>query len=162
MNVYLIRHAIAADPQPGQADADRPLTAEGIERFRRAVRGMEHLGIQLNKIYYSPFRRAVQTTVILGPLQGQAVETPLLTLPPSPGLLDLLEDQCALVGHEPDLSALASWLLCGTRDFTAQFPFKKGGVLWLEGLPQPGQMQLRAALPPKVLRALGGLQLEKK
>ena len=35
------------------------------------------------------------------------------------------------------------------------FAFKRGGIAWLEGQPQPGRMVLQAFLPPKVLRELG-------
>ncbi|WP_338065454.1 hypothetical protein [Thermus caldifontis] len=65
----------------------------------------------------------------------------------------------ALVGHEPHLSALLSWLLLG--DFagaSAQealgecFQMKKGGVAWLEGEPVPGGMRLKGLFPPKVFR----------
>ena len=65
----------------------------------------------------------------------------------------------ALVGHEPYLSELLGWLLFGdfvgdsAREALAErFLFKKGGVAWLEGRPRPGEVALRAFLPPKVFR----------
>jgi phosphohistidine phosphatase SixA len=60
------------------------------------------------------------------------------------------------VGHQPDLSELASLLLTG--DLGARIELKKGAVLWLrvEGDPAPGTVLLRGSLSPKILRQLGG------
>ena len=54
------------------------------------------------------------------------------------------------------MSELLAWLLTGSPVAGARFAFKKGGVAWLEGPLRPGGMVLRAYLPPKVLRVLGG------
>jgi phosphohistidine phosphatase len=61
----------------------------------------------------------------------------------------------ALVGHEPWMGELVAWLTTGAPPHGSVFAFKRGGVAWLEGQPQPGQMVLQAFLPPKVLRELG-------
>ena len=41
MDLYLVRHAIAFNPDPTQwpDDSQRPLTPEGQKRFKRAARG---------------------------------------------------------------------------------------------------------------------------
>jgi phosphohistidine phosphatase len=73
-------------------------------------------------------------------------------------LLEMLRgDRIALVGHEPWMGELVAWLTTGTPADGSVFAFKRGGVAWLEGALQPGQMVLQAFLPPKVLRTLGGV-----
>jgi phosphohistidine phosphatase len=58
------------------------------------------------------------------------------------------------VGHEPWLGELVAWLAFGDTRFGEALVIKKAGVLWLEGTAVPGGMQLRASMPPKLLRAL--------
>jgi phosphohistidine phosphatase len=63
-------------------------------------------------------------------------------------------DTVAVVGHEPDLSRLATWLLTGTEGcFLA---FRKGGAALLEfsAAPAPGGAKLLWALTPAQLRSL--------
>ena len=80
-----------------------------------------------------------------------------LARPPSQALLqEIAGTRVALVGHQPWLGELVVWLLTGAQADGSAFAFKRGGVAWLEGQPQPGRMALRAFLPPKVLRELRG------
>ena len=164
MELYLIRHAIAL-PAQGEgeaADDARPLAPEGVRSFRKEVRGLKALCVALDLVLASPKRRARETADLLAPLlQGEVRLTPLLAGPPSAALLAELpqEGRVALVGHEPYLSELLGWLLFGdfvgdsAREALAErFLFKKGGVAWLEGRPRPGEVALRAFLPPKVFR----------
>ena len=60
----------------------------------------------------------------------------------------------AVVGHEPWLGELAAWLAFGDTRHGDALIVKKCGVLWLEGTAVPGGMQIRAAIPPRVLRAI--------
>jgi len=59
-----------------------------------------------------------------------------------------------VVGHEPWLGELAAWLAFGDAKHGDALVVKKAGVLWLEGTAVPGGMQLRASIPPKLLRAI--------
>lgn len=80
------------------------------------------------------------------PVPGPAAEAPQ---PPAQGLA------IALVGHEPNLHELASYLLSGDAT-RVQLTFKKGGVAclsWSEDC-QPGSAVLRWLLTPKSLRSL--------
>ncbi|HEY6678046.1 MAG TPA: hypothetical protein VI411_03995 [Actinomycetota bacterium] len=63
----------------------------------------------------------------------------------------------ALVGHEPNLSELASILLTG-RPTSLTMDVKKGGVahLWLQDGLRRGTASLRWLVTPKVLRSLSG------
>lgn len=156
MELYLIRHAIALDAEPGQSDDARPLSEVGVQKFKEVVRGLKRLDIRLDRLYHSPKLRAVQTAELLVPLlAGETEVTPYLAAEPSQDLLKaLLGDRVALVGHEPWMSELCAWLLTGRRN-GGHFPFKKGGVAWLEGTPKPGGMKLMGFWSPRVLRRLG-------
>jgi phosphohistidine phosphatase len=120
---------------------------------------MERLELGFDRVLHSPLLRAVETARLLEPLtRGDGrVETELLAREPEERLLALLSGlRVAVVGHEPYLGALVSWLVMGKMEEGERFPFKKGGLYWLEGMVAPGGMKLKAALPPKVLRGIGG------
>jgi len=174
MDLLLIRHALAEDPRPGLDDADRALTPEGHVRFERAARGLARLGLGCGECWHSPWKRARETATLLAQTLGAAGPTPrtrpepLLAAPPGAGLLDLLwaqtggplaptgnggEERLALVGHEPWIGQLAS-LLSGVGGLAV----RKGGVVWLRGLPEPGGMALEALLKPGLLRRVGDLR----
>ncbi|HEY1086687.1 MAG TPA: histidine phosphatase family protein [Archangium sp.] len=150
MQLTLIRHAIA---EPGADDAARPLTKKGRRRFERAVETLDELGVRFDRVLHSPKRRAVETAELLAPiLDGELVSTPLLARAPGVELWALLtSERLGVVGHEPHLSALLSWLITGEADGSA-FELKKGGVAQLEGEPSPGGMKLKALFTPRVLR----------
>ena len=158
MELFLVRHGIAAPGSAFRTDAERPLTPQGRERFAQAVMGLQRLGVRLDRLYHSPWLRAVETAALLGPvLEGEAVSSAALARPPRPALLqEIVGTRVALVGHQPWLGELLHWLLTGAQSDGSAFAFKRGGVAWLEGKPQPGRMVLRAFLPPKVLRVLAG------
>lgn len=162
MEVLLIRHAIAVDHDAAPSDADRVLTAEGSKRFRQVVRGMERLGLNLDRVFHSPWLRAVQTAELLEPVLADELAralhaTPLLTASPDDELLALASDlppaaRVAFVGHEPWMGELLSLLVTGTVAHGGRLAFKKGGVAWLTGEVKPGGMMLQALAPPRVLR----------
>lgn len=156
MKLYLIRHAPALEAEPGQADHARPLSEEGIQKFTQVVRGLKHLGVQLDRLYHSPMLRAVQTAELLVPLlKGETEVTPYLAAAPGLELLEILQgSSVGLVGHAPWMGELCAWLLTAHREGHA-FPFKKGGVALLEGPPQPGQMKLLGFWAPRLLRRVG-------
>jgi phosphohistidine phosphatase len=157
MELFVIRHAIAVPGSMRLADADRPLTPKGRARFSQAVLGLQCLKVRFDRLYHSPWLRAVETAELLAPvLDGKAVDSAALARAPSQDLLDaLVGERVALVGHEPWMGELVAWLTTGAPPHGSVFAFKRGGVAWLEGQPQPGRMVLRAFLPPKVLRELG-------
>jgi phosphohistidine phosphatase len=159
MHLYVIRHGIAEDAPPGGDDAARQLTEGGKTRLRRAVRGLRALDIELERVLTSPWKRAAQTAKLLEPIAGQPpIATELLAQPPSPELLALIAERnqtTGVVGHEPWLGELAGGLALGDSRHGDALVIKKAGVIWLEGTAVPGGMQVRAVLPPRILRALG-------
>jgi phosphohistidine phosphatase len=155
MKLLLIRHALARPAQEGEEDASRPLTARGRRRFRQAVQGLDRIGLRPQLVLHSPYLRAEQTAAMLCPLSDPRL-VPCAALAAAPelsGLQAALEGEAvvAMVGHEPWMGEL---LLQG-QAAGAAFPFRKGGVAVLEGDLEAGAMQLRALLPPRLLRALG-------
>jgi phosphohistidine phosphatase len=156
VQLYLIRHAIAIEATPEQPDDARPLSQEGIQKFREVVQGLKRLGVVLDRLYHSPKLRAVQTAELLVPLlDGETEVTPYLAAEPSLELLKTLQgSSVALVGHEPWISDLCAWLIIGRQEGHS-LPFKKGGVAYLEGTPKPGGMRLLGFWSPKLLRRLG-------
>lgn len=158
MQLLVIRHAIAEDAPPGGSDAERALSDAGKAKLRRVVRGLATLDLRFARVLTSPWKRAVQTTRLLAPLCAAApVVTELLTQPPSSPLLALIGERTgatAVVGHEPWLGELVAWLAFGDARHGDALIIKKAGVVWLDGTPVPGGMQLRAVLPPRLLRAV--------
>ena len=67
MQLFVVRHAIAAELEPGGDDALRPLTRKGIQRFRQSVEGLGLLGASFSSVLHSPWRRAVETAQLMAP-----------------------------------------------------------------------------------------------
>lgn len=159
MRVILVRHAIAVERGTGWADAERPLTLEGVQRLEKSVAGMARAGLSLDGLLTSPWTRAVETAERVAELlvQGAPIETELLADEPTEALLEALAsgESVGAVGHEPWMSELCAWLCTGDPELASVFPFKKAGVAVLEGeAPRPGEMELKAFLPPRMLRRL--------
>ena len=159
MQLFVIRHATAEGTEPGPQGAARELTEAGRGKLRRAVRGLRALDIRFERVLTSPWKRAAQTARLLEPVASEPpIATELLADAPSKELLALIAergDATAVVGHEPWLGELVAWLAFGDPRHGEALVIKKAGMLWLDGTAVPGGMQIRASLPPKVLRTLG-------
>lgn len=162
MELLIIRHAIAVDRIAGASDEDdaaRPLTARGKSRFKKATRGLHRLGFRLERLFTSPWTRAVETGALLTPIveRGAVEVTPHLVGTPRAELISQLAgfERAGVVGHEPWLGELVALLVLGDPRQGDAFPFKKGGVAVLEGEPAPGKMRLTAILAPRTLRRVG-------
>jgi len=160
--LYIVRHAIAADR--GEAwpdDTKRPLTTRGINRFKESVGGLKWLDATIDEIFTSPLVRAKQTADLLAAgLSGHPPVKLLDALAPGHApaavmaqLAKLAKRQrIALVGHEPDLGALAAHLVAASRPLE----FKKGGICRID----VGAISARRTgslvwfVTPKVLRKL--------
>jgi len=69
MDLFLIRHAIAEERRAGLNDEDRKLTETGRKRFRAMVEDLRRGSIELDRVYTSPWKRAVQTAELLDPVR---------------------------------------------------------------------------------------------
>ncbi len=161
MELLVIRHAIAAERTANVTDSERPLTRRGRRRFRQVVRGLGALGLGVELVLSSPWRRASETAALLGPLCVDdlgPVVTPHLAGPPRAALLSAIAGtgvaRLAVVGHEPWLGELVAMLTSGETRHGEAVPFKKGGVAVLAGTATVAGMVLHALLPPRVTRRL--------
>jgi phosphohistidine phosphatase len=133
VEIYLVRHAIAADRgEEWPDDSKRPLTDRGMSRFKDAVKGLDAIGVAVDEIFTSPLVRAKQTADILSAgLPGKPQVKTLEALAPGNTPVTVMEhvsrtarhNRIALVGHEPGLGELAAHLLGARRPLS----FKKGG-----------------------------------
>jgi phosphohistidine phosphatase len=137
MNLYLLRHGLAADQAPHSAkDADRPLTPKGERKLWRITEAMEALELSFDLILSSPCVRARQTAEIVAEGFNARRKLELTeSLAPhgnSKQLVELLlhlepqPQNVLLVGHEPYLSELISLLLAGDTRLAVEL--KKGGL----------------------------------
>lgn len=162
--VYIMRHGIAEDRGPSGRDADRRLTDEGRSKVLAIARGLRTLGVAPKVVLSSPLPRAMETaTLAASVLQGNldVVPCPVLGLDyDAPAVVAALEkysgrEGVLLVGHQPQLGEIASFLLTGS---TALVPlaFKKGAVaaIQVEALPPRFAGSLLWFATPKQLRGL--------
>jgi phosphohistidine phosphatase len=164
--LYLVRHAIADDPDPIRwpDDSQRPLTNAGRKKFQRAARGLGDIARRADVVVSSPYLRAWQTAEILSEEAGWASPTrlgPLSAGTSADAAYQALREYAgaevvAAVGHEPTMHELASLLLTGDP-YHANLEFKKGTVACLrtDGPFHPSRAQLLWLATPKLLRRLG-------
>lgn len=162
MNLYIVRHAIAVERgTPGyEDDGQRPLTEAGRKKMKKIAKGLQRLGIELDVILTSPYVRARDTAKILAEQFGMLDKIFFSDNLIPPGNFEALvfemhekydSANVALVGHEPMLSSLVSWMTTG--DTGVRMTMKKGGVAYLtsETLYQDGRANLEWLLTPALL-----------
>ena len=157
-DLFVIRHAPPLAHSTGPSEFGPPLSEEGRARWTRCVRGLDALGVRLDRILHSPLLRAVQTAEELAKLlEGELLVSPGLAEPPTDSLLTEAEgaESDALVGHDPYVGMLVSILLVPPEGSSLVLPFEKGAVAWLRGEARRGGMHLVAFLPPGVLSRVG-------
>jgi phosphohistidine phosphatase len=160
MKVVLMRHGIAAEQ--ARTDDERPLTAEGTRKVRKAARALARLGIRPDVVAHSGLVRARQTAELVAqrvkPRQPLLVQSDALHHSADPrAFFDLLAKlrvrSAVCVGHAPNLDRVVA-LACGAtgRLVTA---LGKAAAVELE-LPDSGRPAGRIVwlLPPKMLRRL--------
>ncbi|MGE3857846.1 MAG: histidine phosphatase family protein [Dehalococcoidia bacterium] len=159
--LYLVRHAVALprDPARWPEDSERPLSRGGERYFRRVARGLARTVAPPEVVCSSPWLRAWETALILesagwpGPqvlpalAPGGDPEAVVATIPAEAG-------RVVLVGHEPDLGRLASFLLTGDPD-RVSIEVKKGGVMLLDHDRDRARATLKWHAAPQFLRRIG-------
>src|SRR5580704_14075458 len=135
MFLYLVRHAQAAN---ADEDAMRPLSERGCEEIGRLAKFLQtNRPIQAEEIWHSPLARARQTARLLA--TGLGMRAPLsgvtgLEPDRNPGLIAARLQSCdhsvMIVGHEPNLSVLASLLVAEAPK--PIFAFRTSSLLALE------------------------------
>jgi phosphohistidine phosphatase len=156
VELYLLRHAHAGDPETWQGDDDeRPLTDKGRRQSERLGQFLDSVGFRPDIIVSSPKRRALETARIVGKRlkTDVAVDERLadeVSLSTVEELLGAFEEarRAVLVGHDPDFSALVA-LLCGA----SRVPLRKGALARIDAERPlgPGGGVLRWLIPPDLL-----------
>lgn len=166
MKLLIIRHGIAEDrdafASTGKSDDLRPLTAEGRIKMAHSAEGLREVAPDISLLAASPLVRAHETAEIVGRAYGIEVRSTTDSLRPDAPLdefLDWVRDRgeqavVAVVGHEPHLSTLATWLISGIEK--SRIEMKKGGacLLAFDGAPSAGSATLDWLMHPAHLRAI--------
>jgi len=166
MNLLLIRHAIAEDRETwakaGEDDSLRPLTREGQKKFKKSSGGLRVLVPEIDMLLTSPLTRARETAEILSSTFGDMKVTTVAALAPGRRPSEMVtwlkshkaSGTAVLVGHEPDMGALASWFLSGLHESFIEI--KKGGAVLIafEKDPTAGRGKLVWSLTPGQLRRI--------
>jgi phosphohistidine phosphatase len=162
-NLYFLRHAIAVPHgTQGYPNDDRPLTEEGIEKMKKAAKGIKNIVDKFDLVLTSPLKRANETAILAAHEMGceDKIEVTKMLLPGCT-LKNLMlhlskydnKENILLVGHEPDFSSMVSSLIDSSYPTVL---FKKGAMCMVEidNIPPKKPGQLVWLLQPKLLRTL--------
>ncbi len=166
MKLILVRHALAEDREEffkkNMEDHLRPLTPKGKKKMQKIATEFAGLIGHVDHIITSPYIRAKETAQILKDVfQDASVIEAAELVPQSPpqSFLKWLRsfrgqfETLMAVGHEPQLSVFASFLLTG--ETASRIDFKKSGMVCFEfesteDLIQR-QIQLKWMVHPKMV-----------
>lgn len=160
MQLFLMRHG-SATRQGAYADADRPLTETGESQARTAGHVLARLGSAPPTIWASPAIRCRRTAEIVAEQLGLDAGTVRVTDELAGGATPqrLLErvihaaaERVLMVGHQPDLEKLASFMVGGDRGLSLHL--EPGGCMCLECATRESPALLRWLLTPKLLRCI--------
>ena len=148
--LILLRHAHAEPAAPGQADADRALSAEGLAEADAAGRWLAEHALVPDRVLCSPAARTRETLAVLGDLGVVEVREEPSIYEASPGTLAALADAHAdaacllIVGHNPGLEQLAALLYSGQSGDHRGMPPGAVAVLAfpMEAAVEPGAARL--------------------
>jgi phosphohistidine phosphatase len=166
MDLVIVRHGRAGSPaefaKSGMSDDLRPLTVEGRKRMRDNADGLKATIESLEAIANSPLVRAVETAQIVAKAFGKVKIEELPDLAPGGKRERVLKwiaqhplsATIAVVGHEPSLSALTTWLVGGLDE--PVFELKKGGACCVrfEDRIAAGTGKLEWLMTPRQLRRM--------
>ncbi|WP_337243724.1 histidine phosphatase family protein [Luteimonas sp. gir] len=151
--LILLRHAHADPALPGQADIDRPLSAEGLAEAEAAGRWLRDKALIPDCVLCSPARRTRETLeAVLGVVGyvDQRLEPAIYEATPGT-LAGLVDDhrevgRLLLVGHNPGLERLAALLHSGQSGDYRGMPPGSIAVLSLrdDAAVEPGVADLSA------------------
>ncbi|HAA32229.1 MAG TPA: phosphohistidine phosphatase SixA [Cyanobacteria bacterium UBA8553] len=164
MELYLIRHGIAADREAYANDEERPLTDKGRQKTDKVAKQLRQKGLHFDLILSSPLVRAKETAAILQDVGLSSQVEEFTSLAPDGDIntwvswlqewqQNAKSDRCiALVGHQPDLGNWAETLVWG--EAKEKLVLKKAGVIGLN-IPETkipiGHSELFLLISPKWL-----------
>jgi phosphohistidine phosphatase len=135
MDLILWRHCEA---EPGEPDLGRRLTSKGLKQAERMAQWLDSHLPDTCRVLASPADRAQQTAVAL---QRKFKTVPELA--PGATVAAVLaaanwpdsREPVLIVGHQPTLGAVASFLLSGEESY---WSVRKGAVWWLSNRAKEG------------------------
>jgi phosphohistidine phosphatase len=135
MDLILWRHCEA---EPGEPDLGRRLTSKGIKQAERMAEWLDAHLPDTCRILASPADRAQQTALALKRRFKTVPE-----LAPGASVAGILaaanwpdsREPVLIVGHQPSLGAVASFLLSGEESY---WSVRKGAVWWLSDRAREG------------------------
>jgi phosphohistidine phosphatase len=138
MELLVIRHGSAEEAGRGVEDSRRALTGAGKKEMKEVSAGLTTIVETVDVIAASPLVRAQQTAEIVAKAYDALSVQTLDSLSPGSdpaAIVEWLRQQSsaeviAIVGHEPDLGALVTWLMTGAGN--SRVAFSKGGAALLE------------------------------
>ena len=168
MNLLIVRHGVAQEKmdagKTGDIDDRRALTPDGRTKMAHAAEGLREVAPEISVLASSPLLRAHESAEIIARAYGIEVRSTTDALLPNASFDEFIEwandraeqSVVAIVGHEPHLSTLATWLMCGGKE--SRIALKKGGACFLsfDGVPRRSTGKLEWLLQPDQLRALAG------
>jgi len=163
MILYLVRHGIAIDRTDPQSppEAERPLTAKGVQKTRSAALGLRALKAKPDVLITSPYVRAAQTAEIFAEALGFAPDKIRVSeaLKPAADPAVIVKElsqwkakEAMCFGHAPHMDRLFEHLAGARGAFTE---LKNAGVACLEHVGGQSRWLLRWLVTPKILRDLG-------
>lgn len=166
MKLILFRHGLALDRDLALAqnisDELRPIVKKGADRTKKMGHYINEQWPDKYLVVYSPLLRSRQTSQALVKEVNCIEQKECSEIVPSAPVDSIchwlsrqhIQDQSViLIGHEPHLSLLGSWLIAGsTQSF---FGLKKSGFALLEVEDfeslGPRRAELKALIQPKLL-----------
>lgn len=138
-------------------DSDRSLTEDGVRKTTRVAKTFAKKVPELDLIVHSPYLRARQTAEIFAGVYPDVkmkesknlvpMEKARMVLPLLSGLGE--SKKVMLVGHEPNLSSLASLLITGSERPVLEF--KRAGIAGISCSGILDHAYLMFLLTPKML-----------
>ena len=159
IDLFILRHGEAGNRMTVvEKDSERPLTPEGRTEMEKIAKSLKAIGLQTDRIYTSPLRRARETAEIA----AKILEIPTLEewdeLKPDGSKTGLYRklarlgqnSRPILVGHEPYLTSMIGEIM-GTT--SAKIVLKKGGVakVRITSFTPRVSGELRWLLTPKII-----------
>lgn len=158
MKLVLIRHAeaVVLGEAGTTSDYDRMLTEKGHAQSAALAAGFAKLGLVPGLILSSPLTRAWETAEVLcraltpgrEPMHCERLALGERRFKKLTGeVVDFSQEVTFLVGHNPDLSHYACWLL-GAEEGAIDFSKAAAGLIAFPGKPMKGMGQLKWLVPP--------------
>ena len=165
MDIYILRHGKAEEKtQNVSSDSKRRLTEGGKKELDCIGRSLKNLETDFDFIASSPLIRAKQTAEII--IRHVKCKKKSITiwndLKPESDVTQTMktltklkpDSRVLLVGHEPHLSTLISFIISGSN--AVDISLKKGGFVHIKGESQNSEIlgSLRSIMTPKQLKKL--------